>query len=347
MKNVHVQCAHCRRRLARLRLPHNSPRKVSTRQMLAQTTTRLSSSSVTASSRRQHATSARVVRAVSSAEERCAPADVSRRFVLAAPAFAALALNAPVAFAKDGPSVLVVGSTGATGRLVVSELAKCGAAGKVVAGVRSVEKAQKLGLGDSADAILGNVDVTNPAGLAEAFAGYDIVVVATGFVPGNPFKMNAAAHEVDNVGVCNVADAAKAAGVKRVVLISSILTNGRAMGAEDTPGFKITNAFGQVLDEKLVGENYLRASGVNWTIVRPAGLKNDEPKNSLVITDGDVMTSGEISRTLVAKVMTYAAFDASCENRIVEIAEEGSFAGAAPTSGKTFALSSDPKSWFA
>ena len=50
----------------------------------------------------------------------------------------------------------------------------------------------------------------------------------------------------------HIVDAAKAAGVKRVVLISSILTDGRAMGAADSPGFKITNAFGGVLDEKLV-----------------------------------------------------------------------------------------------
>lgn len=288
-----------------------------------------------------------VARAVEREDEGAAAADVGRRFVLTAPALATWALNASNSFARDGPSVLVVGSTGATGRLVVAELAKSGRAGKVVAGARSVEKAEKLGLANSADEIMGSVDVTNPESLAKAFAGFDIVVCATGFVPGNPFKMNAAAHEVDNVGVCNVADAAKKAGVKRVVLISSILTNGRAMGAEDTPGFKITNAFGQVLDEKLVGENHLRASGVPWTIVRPAGLKNDEPKNALVITEGDVMTSGEISRALVAKVMTYAAFDAACVNRVVEIAEEGSFAGAAPASGKTFPLSSDPKIWFA
>ena len=95
--------------------------------------------------------------------------------------------------------------------------------------------------------------------------------------------MNAAARAVDNEGVCAVADAAKRANVKRVVLISSILTNGPGFGAQDTAGYKITNAFGRVLEEKLVGENHLRASGVPWTIVRPAGLKTDAPKNPLVV----------------------------------------------------------------
>ena len=80
---------------------------------------------------------------------------------------------------------------------------------------------------DGRAAILGGVDVTAGAdALATQMEGFDVVVVATGFVPGNPFKMNAAAHEVDNVGVCSVADAAKKAGAKRVVLISSILVNG-------------------------------------------------------------------------------------------------------------------------
>ncbi len=43
------------------------------------------------------------------------------------------------------------------------------------------------------------MDVTDTTdNLALAMDGADVVVVATGFVPGNPFKMSAAAHEVDN-----------------------------------------------------------------------------------------------------------------------------------------------------
>ena len=198
---------------------------------------------------------------VARASSASASSDFSRRSALLTPALISLLGLPNAARARDGPSVLVVGSTGATGRLVVEELAKSGKTGRLVAGARSADKAESLGLGASADELLGGVDVTkSPSELAETFKGFDIIVVATGFVPGNPFKMNEAAHAVDNLGVQHVADAAKAAGVKRVVLISSILTNGPGMGAEDTPGYKITNAFGRVLEEKLVGENYLRAS---------------------------------------------------------------------------------------
>lgn len=284
---------------------------------------------------------------------RAAPSDASavvasRRVALALP-LALAALDRSTARAADAPRVLVVGATGQTGALVVRELSRAGRARAIVAGARSAAKATKLGLDALPGVeILDGVDVTRGVdALALAFEGFDVVVVATGFVPGNPLKMNAAARAVDNEGVCAVADAAKRANVKRVVLISSILTNGPGFGAQDTAGYKITNAFGRVLEEKLVGENHLRASGVPWTIVRPAGLKTDAPKNPLVVTGEDVMTSGEISRELVARVMVEAAFDARAEGKVYEIAESGSFVGGDPAGAKTFALDSDPASWFA
>merc|ERR1711865_899786 len=114
--------------------------------------------------------------------------------------------------------------------------------------------------------------------------GVDGLVIAVGFVSGNPFKMTAAAQAVDNVGTVKLIDAAKAAGVKKVVLVSSILTDAGTWGQLDSAGYKITNAFGQVLEAKLVAEKYLRASGLDWTIVRPGGLKGDAPTGALFVS---------------------------------------------------------------
>jgi uncharacterized protein YbjT (DUF2867 family) len=253
-----------------------------------------------------------------------------------------------VSFARnDGPTVLVVGSTGQTGKLVVSSLSSTNRA-NVVAGCRSLEKAKKLKLDQNGVELKGGVDVTDTTeNLALAMDGVDVVVIATGFVPGNPFKMNAAAHEVDNEGVVNCVDAAKKAGtVKKIVLISSILTNGREAGLADTPGFKITNAFGGVLDEKLVGEKYLRNSGIDWVIVRPAGLKNDQ-SGSLIVGAEDAMASGEIDRHLVAEVMARAALDDSAKNKVYEIAEEGSYSnGYDCGEPKCHVVGKDSSKWF-
>merc|ERR1719353_719758 len=159
-----------------------------------------------------------------------------------------------------------------------------------------------------------DVEKNSAQELAATLQGADGLIIAVGFVPGNPFKMDAAARAVDNIGTVALIDAAKAAGVKKVVLVSSILTDGGAWGQLDSPGYKITNAFGQVLEEKLVAEKYLRGAGLDWTIVRPGGLKADPPTGALFV-------SGEISRDLVADVSVAALFDGKASNKVVEIVE--------------------------
>ena len=192
--------------------------------------------------------------------------------------------------ATDIKTIVVAGATGQTGRRILERLAD-GKGLNVVAGVRNVNKAsqalsesstvirgamvQQVASVDTSSVDLKHLDVVQDdvATLTSTLKGADALVIAVGFVPGNPLKMNDEAHKVDNVGTCKLVDAAKAAGVKKVVMVSSILTNGRAWGQEQSPGFIITNAFGKVLDEKIVAENYLRASGLDYTIVRPGGLK--------------------------------------------------------------------------
>ena len=61
-----------------------------------------------------------------------------------------------------------------------------------------------------------DVEKSSVPQMAETLQGADGLIIAVGFVPGNPFKMNAAAHAVDNVGTIALVDAAKAAGVKKV-----------------------------------------------------------------------------------------------------------------------------------
>ena len=275
----------------------------------------------------------------------------SRTTPPAAPAAPAAA--AAVSAAAAAPRIVVVGATGQTGALVVDALRRRGGAASVVAAVRSAEKARKLGVDRGGVELLPDFDVTaDAATLAERLGGCgaaapDVLIIATGFVPGNPFKMAAAARAVDNEGVVHLVDAAKRAGVRRVVLISSILVDGRAMGAEDSPGFKITNAFGGVLDEKLVGERALEGSGLEWVIVRPAGLRADSPKTPLVATPGNVMASGEVSRALVADVMAEAAFAKDAAGKIVEIAEVGTFApGYEPENVARYVVGEDRSKWF-
>ena len=52
-------------------------------------------------------------------------------------------------------------------------------------------------------------------------------------------------------GTLHLVDAAKKAGVKKFVLMSSLLTNGREAGQGTNPNFIVLNLFGGVLDQKL------------------------------------------------------------------------------------------------
>eukprot|EP00573_Skeletonema_grethae_P006469 CAMPEP_0201695088 /NCGR_PEP_ID=MMETSP0578-20130828/7154_1 /ASSEMBLY_ACC=CAM_ASM_000663 /TAXON_ID=267565 /ORGANISM="Skeletonema grethea, Strain CCMP 1804" /LENGTH=341 /DNA_ID=CAMNT_0048180881 /DNA_START=82 /DNA_END=1107 /DNA_ORIENTATION=+ len=262
-----------------------------------------------------------------------------------AAATATLSLSPLTATADDTSStstVVVAGATGQTGRRVLERLASQPNT-SVIAAVRNTDKAskslsesstvvrgamiQKVPSLDAAGIELKKLDVASDSteAITGVLSGAESLVIAVGFVPGNPLKMNAAAHEVDNVGTCKLIDAAKAAGVKKVVLVSSILTNGRAWGQEKSPGFQITNAFGNVLDEKLVAENYLKSSGLDYTIVRPGGLKAKPPSGGLVISGEDTLNSGEISRDLVADVCVASLTDGKASNKVLEIieAEEG------------------------
>jgi uncharacterized protein YbjT (DUF2867 family) len=254
---------------------------------------------------------------------------------------AATALNSPSsARAADIKTVVLAGATGQTGRRVLERLASAPQGYQVIGGVRNVEKATKALAASSTvvrGAMIQNVASVDAAAvdlrrldvvmdsvdqLAESMKGADALVIATGFVPGNPLKMNAAAHEVDNVGTCRLIDAAKQAGIKKVVMVSSILTNGRAWGQEKSPGFVVTNAFGNVLDEKLVAEKYLRASGIDYTIVRPGGLKAKAPSGALLISGEDTLLAGEISRDLVADVCVASLTDKKASNKVLEIIED-------------------------
>ena len=102
------------------------------------------------------------------------------------------------------------------------------------------------------------------ASMAETIKGADSLIIAAGFTPGaNPLKWDAGFLAVDNVGTIALIDAAKAANVRKVVLVTSILTDAGAWGQLDSPGYQGTNVLGHCLEQKLVAEKYLKKSGVS------------------------------------------------------------------------------------
>jgi len=243
-------------------------------------------------------------------------------------------------------TVVIAGATGQTGRRVLQLLTQNPTI-KAIGGVRNVDKARKdlsesktvfrgfqiqklpaVNTHDSHDISLTHLDIVHDstADMVSTMKDLDALIITTGFVTdpftlGNPFKMKAASHKVDNVGVCRLIDAAKKGRVKKIILLSSILTNARAWGQTKKPGFFFTNALGNVLDEKLIAETYLRNSGLDYTIIRAAELKDRTPSGYMVVSKEDTLCSGDISRDLVAEFCVQNISDKKYVNKVAEIFE--------------------------
>jgi len=212
----------------------------------------------------------------------------------------------------SGPAlVLVAGATGRTGRLVLAQLRR-DPRYAIRPMARDVAAARQA-IGPDYAWVQG--DVTRPETLGPALAGVSLVLVTIGATersgPNSP-------EFVDFRGVKNLADAARAAGIRQVVLESSM---GVGSGG-GLMGILLNLLSGDALEWKARGEASLRESGVPYTIVRPGGL-TDEPggRTGLAFQQGDE-GSGRIARADVASVMIAALDNPDALRKTFEVVSD-------------------------
>jgi uncharacterized protein YbjT (DUF2867 family) len=205
--------------------------------------------------------------------------------------------SAPLAQRASG-TVLIAGATGMIGRDIATKVKE---AGLTVRGMtRNIEKAKRE-IDASTQWVAG--DVRDPASLAKAIAGADYVIsTINGDDRTGPFSP----EFIDFAGNRNLIDAAKAAGVKHFVLISSA-TSGPQVDQSQNP------ASGYVRHFKTKAEAYLRASGQSHTIIAPGRLKYEPggkvgvrllPRKDYEIS---TTTSGDIGLVVVDALTNPAA----------------------------------------
>lgn len=200
--------------------------------------------------------------------------------------------------------IAVTGASGKTGWRVVEEARR---RGWEVTAILRPGSAVPEGL-KGAD--LARLELGDAAALEQALRGCDALVIATGARPSvdllGPLKVDALAMRPQ-------IEACKAAGVKRVVLVSS-LCSGRLLHP--------LNLFGLILVWKRVGERLLAESGLEWTVVRPGGLKETEEgieAEGIVFSGPDQQESNSIPRRLVARVCLDALETPAAIGRILEV----------------------------
>ena len=210
--------------------------------------------------------------------------------------------------AEGKGTVLVAGASGKTGRFVMEQLVAEGYDARGM--TRNPEGAAEKVPGDYNWV---QADATDPATLTAAMDGADYVICTIGAGIGDANGPNAPEF-VDYGGVKNLVDAAVAADVKHFVLMSS-------QGAtDDDPENQLNKLFNNVLIWKLKGEDHLRASGLNYTVVRPGGLEGPYEAGTvgLKFDQGDD-SQGMIHRADVATVMIAALEDPDANKKTFEL----------------------------
>jgi len=207
-------------------------------------------------------------------------------------------------------SYLVIGGRKNTGLEVIKVLRNRGE--RVTAVIRpssnTPEKTQHL-LDLGVDIVEG--DATVEADMNRVFnAGNYLAVVSTiGCFSCDP--------PADFVGNKTIADAAKAAGVGRILQVSSI---GAGNSLNTAPWLSRT-ALKDILPLKTQAENYLRDSGLDYTIIRPGGLKNGTANGHGYLSE-NVEAFGFIDRGDLARLIVAALDDKRAIGKTLHAADE-------------------------
>ena len=184
--------------------------------------------------------------------------------------------------------IAVVGGNGQIARLLHPML--LGAGHQPVALVRSAEQAAALEATGVETRML-DIESDDAAGFAAAFEGCGAVVFAAGGGPDGNIERK---RTVDLEGSLKSIEGARAAGIRRFVQISAI-------GVDEPLGDDVEPVWRAYVEAKRDADAALRASGLDWTILRPGRL-TDDPGTGRVRLGPD-LPRGDIPRADVAEVV--------------------------------------------
>ncbi len=192
-------------------------------------------------------------------------------------------------------NVLVAGANGSTGRIII-DLLKESEKYQPIAMVRKQEQKEHFEK-ENVATVLGDLEED----LNEAVKGADKVIFAAG-------SGGKKVVEVDQEGAKRFTDAAKNAGAEKFVMLSS-------MGA-DNPS--ISEELEDYLKAKGNADEYLRKSGLEYTIVRPGALTNEEGSGKIQLKE-KLEEQESISRANVARTLVEVLDNDVKQNQIFEI----------------------------
>ena len=232
----------------------------------------------------------------------------TRRLAVLLPALLATLLVTMAMSLPAFADTLVFGGTRGIGLETVRQLRDNGEAVTVL--VRKSSDLTALNEIDGVKTTVGDALEMDSITRAYASGTFDTVISTLGGTP-------AAGYEVDSVGNINAIDGAKAAGVERFILITSIGTGDSRAVAPPA----MLKALGGVLAGKELAERHLIDSGLSWTIIRP-GVLTKKPASGLGVLVSDSATMGLIGRAEIARLIIESVGNESTFSRIYSAVEK-------------------------
>lgn len=198
--------------------------------------------------------------------------------------------------------VAIAGGHGKIGLLLTKQLAERG--DRVLSIVRNPDHAEHVATAGG-EAVVLDLEHSGAEEVAREIAEADAVVFAAGAGPGSGAGRK---ETMDYGGAVLTIKAARIANATRFVMISAMSADADREGED---------VFDVYIRAKGRADDELAESGLDYTIVRPGGLTDAEPKGSVKIAP--VTGRGEIPRADVAAVVAACLADPRTIGRTFEL----------------------------
>jgi uncharacterized protein YbjT (DUF2867 family) len=208
-------------------------------------------------------------------------------------------------------TVFLVGASRGVGKEVAKLIAQNNQVKALLRSDASRAELETMGI----EVVLG--DAMNADDVKAAMSGgeFDAVISTIGGLPQDAVKP-------DYLGNKNLIDVAVSLGVKKFILVTSIGTGNSVSSLSP----QALAALQPVLIEKDKAEEHLVSSGLNYTIIRPGGLKSESATGNGVLTE-DIRAVGSINRADVANLVGRVLMSDGANNKILSAVDKNMLFG--------------------
>lgn len=196
--------------------------------------------------------------------------------------------------------VFIAGANGQIGQLLLRAMAESDHEARAL--IRHPDQGPDLQQLGATETVLGDLEHD----CSEAMKGCNAVIFAAGSGPQTGADKTI---DVDQNGAIQLIDTARAMGIKRFIMVSSMGAGAPEKGPEQLRPY---------LRAKHSADEHLKSSGLDYTIVRPGQLTDDEGTGKVTVSE-NLERVGKIPRADVASVLLAVLDSNTTSNRVFEV----------------------------